>query len=103
MKLLSVSTALLDDVAQVPSDIKRYYKSAGHAGFKIPVGEIAGAPQEGTSGVYPFYSETLRRGDVDFTSAGKEWLGKDGHTEKGMHQNSSARCSLDWQRLTAAR
>jgi len=27
---------LLDDVAQIPSDIKRYYKSAGHAGFKIP-------------------------------------------------------------------
>jgi len=27
---------LLDDVRQIPSDIKRYYKSAGHAGFKIP-------------------------------------------------------------------
>jgi uncharacterized protein (TIGR00730 family) len=27
---------LLDDVAEIPSDIKRYYKSAGHAGFKIP-------------------------------------------------------------------
>jgi hypothetical protein len=27
---------LLDDVAQIPSDIKPYYKSAGHAGFKIP-------------------------------------------------------------------
>lgn len=27
---------VLDDVAQIPADIKRYYKTAGHAGFKIP-------------------------------------------------------------------
>ncbi len=27
---------VLDEVGQIPSDIKRYYKSAGHAGFKIP-------------------------------------------------------------------
>jgi uncharacterized protein (TIGR00730 family) len=27
---------VLDDVTQIPADIKRYYKSAGHAGFKIP-------------------------------------------------------------------
>jgi hypothetical protein len=27
---------VLDDVEQIPLDIKRYYKSAGHAGFKIP-------------------------------------------------------------------
>ena len=27
---------VLDDVQQIPLDIKRYYKSAGHAGFKIP-------------------------------------------------------------------
>lgn len=27
---------ILDDVSQIPTDIRRYYKSARHAGFKVP-------------------------------------------------------------------
>ncbi len=27
---------VIDDVTEIPVDIKRYYKSAGHAGFKVP-------------------------------------------------------------------